>query len=25
MYTLRDTPMMTCRALDIRDILPQLG
>ncbi|MGI8688890.1 MAG: chlorite dismutase family protein [Thermomicrobiales bacterium] len=24
-YTLRDTPMMTCRALDIRDILPQLG
>ncbi len=25
LYTLRDTPMMTCRALDIRDILPQLG
>ncbi len=25
MYTLRDTPMFTCRALDIRDILPQLG
>ncbi len=25
MYTLRDTPMMTCRTLDIRDILPQLG
>ncbi len=24
-YTLRDTPMMTCRALDIRDLLPQLG
>lgn len=24
-YTLRDTPMMTCRALDIRDILSQLG
>jgi chlorite dismutase len=25
LYTLRDTPMMTCRALDIREILPQLG
>ncbi len=25
MYTLRDTPMMTCRALDIRELLPQLG
>ena len=25
MYTLRDTPMMTCRARDIREILPQLG
>jgi chlorite dismutase len=25
LYTQRDTPMMTCRALDIRDILPQLG
>lgn len=24
-YTLRDTPMFTCRALDIREILPQLG
>lgn len=24
LYTLRDTPMMTCRALDIRDLLPQL-
>lgn len=25
LYTLRDTPMMTCRALDVRDLLPQLG
>jgi chlorite dismutase len=25
LYTLRDTPMMTCRALDIREIVPQLG